>query len=250
MTLPGRIHTIVLACVLAMLAALLLLAQQAERARQADMEAQLDGYLLRSLRTTAENFLATGLQLEQMQALQGVIEREHAAFARVVAIDVFAAAGSVLYSTDADSRGRPAPEAWRRQLAQEQPWQAETLLRRQIGQRFDNDLGQAAGGIVITLSTAPAPPTLEQWRQTGQRLLRWLALAALACLAAWAGMYWGLGRLLRPYRDAARILQGAQPGSRRMPLAQAAMREREQWSAGQQRCQQGMRQLEELDHEA
>ena len=253
MTLPGRIHAVMQVCVLALLAALLLLTQQAERTRQADMEAQLDGYLLSSLRTTAENFLSTGLQLEQMEALQGVIEREQASFARVVAIDVYAASGSVLYSTDVDSRGRPVPDDWRRYLAQEQPWHAESLMLRQIGQRFDNDLGQAAGGIVITLSTAPAPQTLEQWKQKGQQGLQWLMLAALACLVAWACVYMGLKFLLRSYGDAARILQGgplAQNDAQTTALTQAALRQRGQWQAMQQGCQQSMKQLEELDHEA
>lgn len=250
MSLPKRIHAIVLACLLALLAALLLLTQQAERSRQADMEAQLDGHLLRSLRATAENFLATGLQLDQMDALQGVIEREQAAFARVVAIDVFAAGGSVLYSTDADSRGRPVPDAWRRHLAQDRPWHTESLMLRQIGQRFDNDLGQAAGGIVVTLSTAPGPQTLEQWQERGLQALRWLLLAVLAALAAWAGTSWGLGLLFRPWRDAARILCGAPPARQGAPLAQAAMRQRERWQAVRQHCRQRMARLEEMDHEA
>ncbi len=250
MNLPNRIHAIVLACVLALLAALLLLTQQAERSRQADMQAQLDAHLLRSLRTTAENFLATGLQLEQMDALQGVIEREQAAFARIVAIDVFSASGSVLYSTDADSRGRPVLDEWRGHLAQEQPWHGESLMLRQIGQRFDNDLGQAAGGIVVTLSTAPELETLETWRERGQQMLRWLLLAALALLAAWAGTHGALAWLLRPYRDAARMLRGEPLAQSHGALAQAALRQRAQWQAERQRCQQRLERLEEMDHEA
>lgn len=250
MSLTGRIHAIVLACVLALLGALLLLMQQAERSRQADMEAQLDGHLLRNLRATAENFLATGLQLEQMDALQGVIEREQAAFARIVAIDVFSANGSVLYSTDVDSRGRTAPDEWRQHLAQDRPWRGESVMLRQIGQRFDNDLGQAAGGIVVTLSTAPEPETLATWKERGQQMLRWLLLAALVLLAAWMGTHWGLSWLLRPYRDAARALRGAQPARHDAPLVQEALRQRAQWQAVRQHCRQRMQRLAEIDHEA
>lgn len=248
MNLPLRIQAIVLAGVLALLAAQLLITAQAERSRQADIAAQLDGHLLQSLRATTENFLATGLQLEQMDALQGVIEREQAAFARIVAIDVFAASGSVLYSTDADSRGRPVPEEWRQHLAEDRPWRGESLLLRQIGQRFDNDLGQAAGGIVVTLSTASEQDTLERWKESGQRLLRWLLLAALSVAAAWAGIYWGLRHLLRPYREAGRILHGA-ADAKDTPLAQAATRRYAHWLAAREDCRQRMARLEEMDHE-
>lgn len=245
----ARCCAIVLAGVLAIVGALLWLGQQATQAHQAEMDRQRDGYLLGSLRTAAEDYLATGLQLEQTGALQGLIEREHAGFARVMAIDIFSAAGTVLYSTDTDSRGSAAPDAWRRHLEHEEPWRSEALLQRQIGQRFDNDLGQAAGGIVITLSTAPAPETLAQWKARGQQAVQWLALAALAGVAAVAGMAWGLRRLLRPYAEAARILQGGgtAPGT---ALAQAAAHRHAAWEAARQRCRQAQRQLEALDHDA
>lgn len=245
----ARLCAIVLAAVLAIVAVLLLLSQQASRAHQLEMDLQRDGYLLGSLRTAAENYLATGLQLDQMSALQGLVEREHAGFEHVMAIDIFSASGTVLYSTDIDTRGSAVPEAWRRHLEDERPWHSEALLQRQIGQRFDNDLGQAAGGIVITFSTAPAPETLAQWKARGQQVVQWLVLTALAALAALVGMRWGMRRLLRPYAEIARILHG---GSIQLhgELAQAAARRRTSWDSAQQRCQQAMQQLEALDHDA
>lgn len=252
MTQPARIYTLALAALLALLAALALLAQQAGQSRQAAVEAQLDGYLLRSLRTSAESTLATGLQLDQMEALQSVIEREHAAFARVIAIDIFSAGGTVLYSTDLDSRGTPVPPQWRNHLLQDAPWQSASLMQRQVGQRFDNDLGQAAGGIVVTLSTAPSEETLAQWQERGQQILQGLVLTTLALAATLGGLYGGLRRLLRPYADATRLLRGStavRAQARAHPLAQAAGRRREQQSQARQRCQQAMAQLEALDHE-
>ena len=169
MKLLTRIYAIALLGLLALLAALLLLAQQAQQTRQAELQALRDGHLLRNLRTAAENYLATGLQLEQLEILQQVIAREQAAFAGVVAIDVFAAGGTVLYSTDVGNRGTQVPEGWRTWLARDLPWDSAAPGQRQIGTRFENDLGQAAGGIVVTFSTVPVPLTLAQWYERGQQ---------------------------------------------------------------------------------
>lgn len=249
MKLLTRIYAIALLGLLALLAALLLLTQQAQQTRQAELQALRDGHLLRNLRTAAENYLATGLQLEQLEILQQVIAREQAAFAGVVAIDVFAAGGTVLYSTDVGNRGTQVPEGWRTWLARDLPWDSAAPGQRQIGTRFENDLGQAAGGIVVTFSTVPAPLTLAQWYERGQQAVQWLAMLALAGAAVAALLYAGLRQALKPYGDAARVLQGAPPPPGvATPLVQAAQAQRAQWDAARQRTQQGMRQLEELDH--
>ena len=246
-----RLLALALATLCALLLALWALVQQAERGQQAELAAQRDAYLLLHLRTAAENYLATGLQLEQLQALQDMLEREQSAFDDIVSIDVFSPAGLVLYSTDIGSRGLPAPAQWRDLLAQATPWQAQAVGQRQIGQRFDNDLGQAGGGIVITLSTARQPATLAQWYQRSRLLLQWLALAALAALAAAAGLHLGLRRLNRRYDQASAILRGQPlPPDLPDPLAQAAASQYQAWQTGQQQWQHRSRQLEALDHEA
>ena len=171
MTPFSRIVTLALAAACTMVLGLWVLARHVEEGHRADLVAQRDAYLLSHLRTAAENYLATGLQLEQMQALQDVLEREQLAFGGVLAIDVFNVAGTVLYSTDVGSRGTAAPDVWRPLLAQDQPWSSEGRGQRQIGVRFDSDLGQAAGGIVITLSRGEeAPATLAQWYANSLRL--------------------------------------------------------------------------------
>ena len=252
MTQVGRILALALAAACALVLLLWALVQYAGQQQQAQRSAQRDAYLLRHLRTSAENYLATGLQLEQMRALQDMVEREQAAFADIVSIDVFSPGGTVLYSTDAGSRATAVPPSWLQLLVSEQPWQAAAVGQRQIGQRFDSDLGQAAGGIVIMLSTAPAPATLAQWYERSRQLLRWLALGLLAALATLAGMHAGLRRLERPYDAAAALLRGAQeraPGEAD-PLARAALCQRQAWQQGQQHCRQTLQQLEALDHEA
>ena len=243
-----RVLGLTAAGMLLMLAALLGIGWQVQQARESAWQAQLDSYLLGHLRATVEDYLATGLQLEQMEALQDVIERDKSAFARIVAIDVFSPRGTVLYSTDADSRGQPAPDPWRQQLAQTGSWHNDLPEQRQIGQRFDNDLGQAAGGIVVTLSTATPTPSLVQWKAWALTAAQWLAVAALALLAAAGAVLGGLRRLLRPYDEAARILRGGASAASD-DLAQAARRQYQGWAAQGQHLAQARRELEALDGE-
>ncbi|WP_313073675.1 hypothetical protein [Melaminivora sp.] len=252
MTQAGRILALVLAGVCALMACLWALGEHTGRLHRADMAAQRDAYLLRQLRTTAENYLATGLQLEQLQALQEMLEREQAAFSGIITIDVFSPDGTVLYSTDTGSRGGPVPGEWRALLAQQEPWQGAAPGQRQIGQRFDNDLGQAAGGIVLTLTTAKEPPTLMQWYESSRHLLDWLVVGLLAALAAVGLVQLGLRRLGRPYDAAARILSATDPppeAAGQTPLAHAARQQRLAWQAGLQRAREGMEHLEAIDHE-
>ena len=107
-----RVYVIALAAVLLLMGSLLFIDSQASRTREAQLQQVRDQYLLRNLRTAIENLLASGLQADQLDAVQQVIEREQAEFARVVAIDVFSASGRVLYSTDVGNRGMPAPQNW------------------------------------------------------------------------------------------------------------------------------------------
>lgn len=247
-----QLVALTLAGLMLALASLFWLGWHASQARQAELQAQLDSHLLRQLQGSAENYLATGLQLDQMQALQDIIEREQHAFASVIAIDVFSAAGTVLYSTDADSRGQPAPPEWQQQLNQTAPWTQHSSQQRILGQRFDNDLGQAAGGIAVTLSTATPRATLVQWRARAQHALQWLLLAALATLATVAGIGLGLKRLFAPYDAAARALVAGspEPAAQSGALQQAAWHQQQRWGRELQRIQQGRDALEALDHES
>jgi hypothetical protein len=252
MSLRARLHAIVLLAVLALFGAMWWLTEHSGQAQQQAMQDQRDGHLLRKLRTTAENHLATGLQIDQLEALQQVITRDFTDFAGLVAIDVFSAGGTVLYSTDAGNRSMPAPEGWRENLAQDGAWELESPGQRQIGQRFDNDLGQAAGGVVVTFSTATPAPSLAQWSERGRRALQWLGWLLGSMVAAMVLLHLGLHHVLGPYRGAARILRGAQsaPNPAGVVLWEAAAQQRVRWGADLQRQQQGMQQLEALDHEA
>lgn len=246
MTPISRVATLAVAGALALLVALAGVGWQLDQARRHEWQAQVDGYLLQHLRTTTEDYLAIGLQLDQMNALQNVIEREKSAFAQIVAIDVFSASGTVLYSTDVDNRGQQAPEDWRQRLTQATAWQLESSNLRQVGLRFDNDLGQAAGAVVVTLSTVISPATLVQWKEQAQSAVQWLLFALLVVLVAGGGTYVALARMLRPYDDAARTLQGGKPRTEGA-LVQAARRQIERWNERRERYQQAREQLEALD---
>lgn len=248
MNVKGRLLVIVWLAVGALVAAMVALTQHAAHARQAALQAQRDAHLLRTLRSATESQLAAGLPLD---LLQPAIAREQTAFPDVIAIDIFSAGGTVLLSTDAANRDTAAPEAWRAQLAQEHPWQREATGQRQIGQRFDNDLGQPAGGIVVTFSTLNEAPTLARWTALSRELLGWLAMGALAALSAAAALLIGLRRLLHPYERAAQLLQGAPATAADTgPLAVAALRQYAQWRQAQRRHQQAMDRLRELDDDA
>ena len=245
---------IVLACTLTALASTQALIWWGARSAHDQRVVQRDSYLLHSLRTAAENYLAIGLSLEQMTALQSLIERERASFTQVQAIDVFAANGRLLYSTDLSGLGSQVPEPWRSSLAGSAPWRRDEAGQRQLGTRFDNDLGQAAGGIVLTVSTSASTSavTLAQWQARGHTALQLLTLLALVSLSAWWGVTLGLRRLLAPYARVAHILQNhsAHPvpsAPRQTPLEQAAHRTSAAWSAAQQHAQQRLLELQELD---
>lgn len=246
----NQVLAIVLACLLSVLAGTHALAWWASQAAHDAIVSQRDHYLLQSLRKATENYLAIGLNIEQMDALQGLIERERAGFPRVLAIDVFAASGTVLYSTDPNALGGPAPEHWRQNLLDTGPWLSDEQGQRQIGVRFDSDLGEAAGGIVVTVSTAAPALTLAQWQANGQMALHMLAALALAAACAWVGVALGVRWLLAPFERVAQILEnpaGSAPGAAQSALENAAHETRSAWSAARHSARQRLQQLQELD---
>lgn len=247
MSVMARLMGIVILAVVVLVAGLGWLAHASAQQRQSDWQTQRDAHLLSNLRAAAEAQLATGLPVE---VLQQAIAREHSVFPGVIAIDIFSTSGTVLLSTDVGNRGTAVPEEWHTWLGQDRSWQSEAPGLRKIGLRFNNDLGQAAGGIVVTLSTAVDGPVLARWSEWGRELLWWLAIFVLAGATASIALVFGMRRLLKPYDDAARILQGAPATPGADTLAHAAARQRSQWLQARQRSQQGMAQLQELDDES
>lgn len=253
--MPGftRLYALVAVAVLALWLGLLLLGQQARQQRSEHIQALREAYVLRNLRTAAESYLATGLQLPQLEVLQGVVERERQNFAGVMAIDIFSAQGRVLFSTDLGNRGLQVPSAWRELLASDAVWLQTQPGQRQIGQRFEGELGQAVGGIVVTLDATAAAPTLAQWYAWGHEALQWLLVLVLALGVAWWALWLGLRRLAQPYARVATVLQTSATEPACVAGADACALERAAWAryangvAAHQRCRQAMQQLQELD---
>ena len=200
MTTRAQLLALVLLSMLLLVAALTGIYLWSAASHRDQLAEQRNLFLLQSLRGATENYLAMGSNLDQMSALQSLIERERASFPEVLAIDVYSASGQVLYSTDAGSRGAKVPEDWVLKLERAGHWETQDPAQDQMGMRFENDLGRAAGGVVLTLAPADRPWTLAQWRQAVVEGLRLLALALACCLLAVLGAWWGQDRLLAVYR--------------------------------------------------
>ena len=67
----ARLYALVAVAVLALWLACCLLGQQARQQRSEHIQALREAYVLRNLRTAAESYLATGLQLPQLEVLRG-----------------------------------------------------------------------------------------------------------------------------------------------------------------------------------
>ena len=245
----SHLLAIVLGCVISLLALMQVLLFWADKSLDNEVASQRDHYLLQSLYTAVDNYSAIGLELEQMDALQRLLDRERSSFAEVLAIDIFSANGTLLYSTDPHTRGSRAPETWLQHLNQKEAWNIVGPAQRQMGIRFENDIGQAAGGIVLTIAAAPTSNVLEQWKTMGQHIMEWLLVLLLACGVATVGVFWALRYLLQPVASIADILQNDTPASEGANLLEkAAYQTRLAWAKQQHRTQERLRQLQEIDH--
>ncbi|RGE45672.1 hypothetical protein DZC30_06880 [Comamonas testosteroni] len=248
MSTRAQLSTAQLLCMAALLAALTALYWHFSSAQAAQLAHERNHFLLQSLRKTAEDYLATGMTAEQMPAMQDVIDREKSSFAQVMAIDLFTPQGRISYSTDAGARDVQVPADWVEKLSLEGSWETLDPTQDQLGMRFENHLGRAAGGIVVTLLPADQPWTLAQWQRMGQQALWWLMLAAACCITALCLGLWLLQRSLHPYHQAAQILnQGTVTPALDAELRQAAEQAAQQLQTEYAQSQQALQKLQELD---
>ena len=234
-----------------LLAALTALCWQFANTQSARLASERNHFLLTSLRRTAEDFLATGMTPEQMPDMQDVIDREKASFTQLLSIDLFTPSGRITYSTDAGAFNAQVPADWVEKLAQSGAWETLDPLQDQLGMRFENNLGRAAGGIVLTLQPQGSSQSLEQWRQTGLQLLRWLALAAISCGAVMVLGLHQLRRSLSPYRQVQRILTGTLASDDAHPdtvLQQSAAQADITLHQQAAQARSALQQLQDLDH--
>jgi hypothetical protein len=216
---------------------------------RAQIAAAKDGYLLRTLRTAAEANVSIGLTLEQMDGLQGLIEREREGAESLLSIDVFNPNGVVVYSTDRSAIGTAVALPWVPRLQGDKTWTVEGRAERVIGTRFDNDLGGAEGGIAITqrgLTAArlPADPVAAMKAFTTPLVASLLAIA-LSALAA--GLL--LQRATSRFRRAAGLLTGRATAAPAPDdaLSALALARRAQWARIRDALEERQRSLQRLD---
>lgn len=210
------------------------------------------GRVLASLAAATETNLAVGLSLDNLGMLQPQLERERAADARLLALDIFSITGRSTFSTDRGAIGEPVPASWIEQARADLAgvWRVEERGEVAYGRTIVNDIGLPVAGLAVTLSAA------ERKRTTDAITLRLvgvaLPLAAAAALAAaFAGMALG-GRLNRAFGHAATLLAGAEPAAEAAGamIEAEARRAASAWSAAETRLASALRRLEELDDAA
>ncbi len=223
-------------------------AETTERVR-AQISSSKDGYLLRNLRAAAEANVSIGLTLDQMDGLQGLIEREREGAEDVLSIDVFNGSGVVVYSTDRSAIGTAVATPWVPFLARDQAWTIAGRGERVVGTRFDNDLGVAEGGIALTLkgrgAAAIGDDPLAVLRANAVSLIATL-LALLAAAVASARL---LQRSTARFRAAAAILSDPEPARTppAEPLSALASAQAQRWAWIRTTLVERQKALERLD---
>ena len=253
MSIRVQLGGLMAVCTALLLAAITAVCMQFASAQDTQLASERNHFLLNSLRKTAESFLATGMTPEQMPAMQDVIDREKSSFSQLLSIDMYTPAGRITYSTDAGAFNAQVPPDWVEQLIQTGVWETQDPTKEQLGMRFENNLGRAAGGIVLTLQPTDSPWSLKQWQQAGVLALRWLALTLASCLAALLLGLWQLRRSLAPYRQVQQILTQdsvAESSAHSSPLQQASWQADQQLKQDYAQAQQALTRLQELDRDS
>lgn len=248
MSARARLVAIVAGSVAAVVVLAAVIGAHTGELRRAKLAEARDAHLLNALRDSVESRLAIGLGFEQLEALQPVIERERASASEIVSIDVFSATGVLAYSTDPGAVGRSEAREWVPQLAAPGLWRIERPLERVVGTRVENDLGEALGGIGVTIADSHnALPSADAGTLPDLGLMGGLAALGVALVIAAGVLAWlGCAGLLREYRRVAAALSGLADAPGDGLLGAAATRQ-QHWAQAEQVIEQGVARLRELD---
>lgn len=259
MTLRARLVGIAALSVGALLAFALACALKAADDLHRDVVQVRDTHLLQTVQGSAESRLAIGLAPDGLDGLQALIEREKAAVPEVLSIDLYDVKGALLYSTDRSAIGLKVPPAWVERLSVSQAWQLDGPSERTVGLRADNDIGEAALGVAVTLADTPVPNDLNAWVGWGpDGVWRGVpaegsrrALLAGVCLALAAlTIAFGCARLLSPWgRVKAALLGLPAPEGAGLSgaLEQTARERREAWAIAEREVDQCLAELRAMD---
>ncbi len=223
-----------------------------EDLRQALVQAS-DQHLVSKLQHSAQSRLTIGLTVDQLETLQPLIEREKASVPAILGIDLYALDGRLLYSTDRSAIGLQVAPAWLEPLARPGVWQLEGPSERTVGMRVEDDLGQPALGVAVTLAKPLAPTALSAWvslqpssdRQSQAALL-------LACLLLTGAAVAGIAtKGSNPWRGLADALReaapAAGPAAPATQLAHEAGNRHQAWQRAEREIDEGLAALRALD---
>ena len=177
------------------------------------------GFLAHDLRSRIESGLDLGLDLGAMDNVQSIIEGAAAGDAKILAITVFDADGTVLYgagSQAVEPGAGQVPAPWREAAERHADWRVDSPGVLVVGSRLTNDFGAAAGGVALVYSRAALDLLLKGVLAVLVPVGAVLVLAAvlLAWLAA-AALFRGTERRLRDMRQAVEglLVSTEQPGT-------------------------------------
>lgn len=110
----------------------------------------------RGIENAVQASLNVGMQFSELGTLQTLMQRELAADKLIVGIDVFDAAGQVIYSTDAARVRREVPAAWMQsaQRSKTSEWAAEEGHEIIAGISLKNNFDLTVGYLAIRYSRA------------------------------------------------------------------------------------------------
>lgn len=230
----------------------------ADGLRQALVQAR-DTHLVNTVQDSAESRLAIGLAADQLEALQPLIEREKAAVPEILSIDLFSVSGTLLYSTDRSAIGLPVSPVWVEQLARTDAWSLDGPAERTVGLRAENDIGEAALGVAVTLAKPVGPAGLGgfggwfgdgAWRALSPERLMLVLLAAVCLVLAALTTAFACTRMLSPWGRVGCVLRGVPVPDGATPEAALERRARERhqaWAVAEQDIDQCLAELRAMD---
>lgn len=163
MTLHTRLVGIAVLSVGALLALAFACGLAAADDLQRDVVQVRDTHLLQTVQGGAESRLVVGLAPDNLNGLQALIEREKAATPEILSIDLYDVKGVMLYSTERSSIGLKVPPAWVERLSVSEAWRLDGPFDRTVGLRADDNIGEAALGVAVTLANSSMPNDLGTW---------------------------------------------------------------------------------------
>lgn len=207
-------------------------------------------YLLKALARTLEANLLIGQEIDQMDVMQAMIERERIGAIDMLAIDIYSAEGTILYSTDPGMRGSSAPQAWLDQMNRSDSWRIVGTHEVTTGMYVGDDFRSVSAGIAITTLRNHTNTSWETWLEN---IIYAALLMGLAACAALLLAFLAARVLLRPYFRVSRILAARQrlaPSTNSKPciLSDAAITFKNRHEARRNEIQQITSTLEELDN--